>query len=94
VVGPAEMLSTTIRYVVSITLTVAPDFNENEQVHILNCRPWKNCYRAQVTVLCEFRDNVRLSLSASCGNLKGLSESISDVNQESTEHTTKSPVLL
>nr|AAO65870.1 hypothetical protein [Oryza sativa Japonica Group] len=32
-------------------LSVAPDFNANERIHILDRRPWSNCYRAQVTVL-------------------------------------------
>nr|AAU89243.1 hypothetical protein [Oryza sativa Japonica Group] len=72
-------------YVVSMTLTVAPDFNANEQIHILNRIPWSNFYRAHVTVLDEFRDNARLPLSASCEYLKGLSESISDVNQERSD---------
>ena len=79
---------------VSITLTVAPDFNANERVEVLDRRPWNNYCRAHSTVLGEIRDSARFLLSAFVGTILGLSRLISDVDREDTEHATNSPVLL
>ncbi len=79
---------------VSITLTVAPDFNANERVDVLDRRLLKNCCRTHLTILGVIRDSARFILSAFIGTILGLSRLISDVDREDTEHATNSPVLL